>query len=134
MMLSGEVWDKHALGSDFQFGTDKWHAYYSSLRQSVESANRKVKDGASAALASPDRRSIRGFAAAFFLSTLLLMHINLKTVARWDDPELDSQGRPTLRKIETGRREETNGKERPGLLRGEQEPPDIDAIPYTKVK
>lgn len=134
MMLSGEAWDKHALGSDFQYGTDKWHAYYSSLRQSVESANRKVKDGASAALASPDRRRIRGFAATFFLSTLLLMHINLKTVARWEDPELDSQGRPKLREIKIRRREETNGKERPGLLRGEQEPPDIDAIPYTKVK
>lgn len=74
MVLRGETWDKHALGAGFQFGTKNWNAYYGSLRQSIEFANRKLKDGAGAALSSVGGRRIRGFAAAFLFLTLLLMH------------------------------------------------------------
>lgn len=133
MELRGESWDKHALGGNFQYQTEKWHKYYSSLRQSVESANRYAKDGASIALASADRRRIRGFTAAFFFSTLLLMHSDLKTIARWNDKNLDSQGRGDPRDFKGDRlRDRTNGLERPGLLPGETEPPKRIPIPYDK--
>lgn len=133
MVLRGDAWDKHALGGYFQFGTPKWHSYYSSLRQRGESANATAKDSASVALASPERRRIRGYAAAFLFSTLMLMHLNLKNLARWNDPEMDSQGRGILRKSTQRRREHTNGPERPGIIKGQRRPPILPEVPYQKV-
>lgn len=61
------------------------------------------------------------------------MHLNLKKLARWTDPKMDSQGRAILRKRAPRRRELTNGPERPGLLKGQMQPPKRTAVPYNKV-
>lgn len=133
MVLRGEAWDKHVMARGFQFGTEKWHKYYTSLRQRGESANATAKDSASVALASPQRRRIRGYAAALLFSTIMLMHLNLKNLARWKDPKMDSQGRGELRKPTQRRRESTNGPERPGILKGQMKPTIPPVVPYTKV-
>lgn len=112
MVLRGEHWDKHAMAGGYQFGTPKWHMNYNIPRQSIESYNRLLKDGSGAALDSPDRRRIRGYAAAFIFATLLVMRTNLKQLGRWTAPKIDSRGRSPLRETKKRRRELTNGHER----------------------
>lgn len=133
MVLRGPYWDKHAMAADFQFGTDYWHDNYTSLRQNVESVNSQLKNGDGPALAASDRRRTRGFTAAFFFSALIVMQHNLKTLGRWTDPKMDSQGRGPRREIKPRLRDKTYGRERNGILKGQTKPPDVEATPYEKV-
>lgn len=113
MVLEGEYWDKHAMAGGFQYGTPQWQTAYNVPRQTVESYNRLIKDHSSFALAAPDRRRIRGYAAAFLLMGMLVMATNLYLLGRWEDPKIDARGRGPLREVAKRRREYTNGPERP---------------------
>lgn len=112
MVLEGEHWDKHAMAGGIQFGTPQWQSAYNVPRQTVESYNRLIKDHSSFALAAPDRRRIRGYAAAFLFMGILVMATNLYQLGRWEEPKIDGHGRGPLRKIVKRRRERTNGPER----------------------
>ncbi|GAA4909645.1 hypothetical protein GCM10025789_31060 [Tessaracoccus lubricantis] len=116
-VLDGEHWNRHAMG--MQFGTDRWARHYTSLRQTVESFNRYVKDSAFVGLANPDRRRVRGFASCFLLVTTLLMAGNTRKASRWlsKPVKVDSRGRGPLKRradeeATPRRRDLTYGRER----------------------
>lgn len=57
----------------------------------------------------------------------------MKTLRRWSDPQMDSQGSGARRVIDKRRRDLTNGLERPGLTKGQTEPPDRPQVAYNGV-
>lgn len=100
---------------DVQFGSDRWRAAYSSMRQTIESFNRYVKDSSGVAISSPDRRRVRGFASAFLLAATMIVAANRRKINRWlsDQPKLDHRGRGPLKESKSRLRDATYGAERP---------------------
>jgi hypothetical protein len=68
------------LAQELAYGTEEWHARYSTLRNSIEGMNGYVKDGAHEALADPTRRRMRGVTAQSIFAAFLLFGANLRKI------------------------------------------------------
>jgi hypothetical protein len=69
------------FAQDPLYGSEEWHATYSTLRNSIEGFNGYVKDGAREALDDSERRRVRGVAAERVFVALLLAAANLRKIA-----------------------------------------------------
>jgi hypothetical protein len=65
---------------DIQYGTDEWQEAYATARNTIESLNGFIKDGAHEALADHTRRRLRGRAAQHVLAALLVMAANVRKI------------------------------------------------------
>ncbi|MGC3995186.1 MAG: hypothetical protein QM779_13905 [Propionicimonas sp.] len=83
---------------ELHFGSREWYETYTRMRQTVESFNNQVKDGAFTALASADRRRVRGFAAQQLCVAMILAAGNDRKIERWlqSPVQPDSEGRGPL--------------------------------------
>jgi hypothetical protein len=96
-----EVGAKHAQA--FQYGTARWQASYSTLRNTIEGLNGVAKDGAHEALGDASRRRVRGVAAQSVLVALLIFATNLRKIDKFkelavvDDSGDGAQIRPRRR-------------------------------------
>jgi hypothetical protein len=75
---------------ELAYGDDKWRSAYATYRNTTEGANGFLKDSAHEALASPDRRRVRGIAAQSLLCGILVMAGNIRKIRAFR--ELQEQG------------------------------------------
>lgn len=114
-IIRGPVYDRQAMDPRIQFGTPQWYSWYSTTRNTIESLNASAKNGAGAALGTADRRRVRGYAANYIFTALLLVATNMhKTeVFMAKNIHVDSRGRGPEKKDKPRLREITWGKELP---------------------
>ena len=114
-IIRGPVYDRQAMDPRIQFGTPEWYTWYSTTRNTIESVNASAKNGAGAALAIADRRRVRGYAANYIFTALLLVATNMhKTeVFMAKNIQVDSRGRGPEKKNTHRLRDVTWGKELP---------------------
>ncbi|MGC3995188.1 MAG: hypothetical protein QM779_13915 [Propionicimonas sp.] len=95
------------LIQDKQYGTPEWLAWYTTLRQSIESFNSYLKLGTATAMHIADRRRVRGFAAANLFVAMDVVAINLRKTERWlqDPVPVDAKGRGPTKAQKERRRE-----------------------------
>jgi hypothetical protein len=66
-----------------QYGTDEWHAWFSTARNTIEGFNAFVKDPSYEALDASGRRRLRGVTAQYFLTTMLVAAANLRKISNF---------------------------------------------------
>jgi hypothetical protein len=66
-----------------QYGTDEWHAWFSTARNTIEGFNAYVKDPSYEALDASGRRRLRGVTAQYFLTTMLVAAANLRKISNF---------------------------------------------------
>lgn len=114
-IIRGPNYDRQAMDPRIQFGPPEWYGWYSITRNTIESVNASAKNGAGAALAIADRRRIRGYAANYIFTALLLVATNRRKteVFMAKDIQVDSRGRGPEKKNLPRLRDATWGKELP---------------------
>ena len=65
---------------DLHYGSPEWHAMYSTARNTIEGFNGYVKDANHEALDQPGRRRVRGYAAQYLLTAMLIVSANLRKI------------------------------------------------------
>lgn len=60
------------------YGSSEWHAMYSTARNTIEGFNGYVKDPGHEALGDPGRRRVRGYAAQYLFTAILVMAANIR--------------------------------------------------------
>ena len=66
LTFPGEAIAKY--GQPLDYGSDTWHEVFTAGRQTIESVNAYLKDEAKEHLGAPERRRVRGIAAAQFFA------------------------------------------------------------------
>ncbi|HUY22849.1 MAG TPA: hypothetical protein VMV22_10995, partial [Acidimicrobiales bacterium] len=69
------------LSQELLYQSDRWHAHYATLRNSVEGFNGFIKDGAHEALDDAERRRVRGVAAQSVFVAFLVLAANMRKIA-----------------------------------------------------
>ncbi|GAB2526694.1 hypothetical protein [Paramicrobacterium agarici] len=64
-----------------EFGSEEWYAFHKHARNSIEGVNSYLKDDGKEQIDSTKRRLVRGFAAAQFFLTVLMVNYNIRTLA-----------------------------------------------------
>lgn len=64
-----------------EFGSEEWYAFHKHARNSIEGINSYLKDDGKEQIDSTKRRLVRGFAAAQFFLTILMVNFNIRTLA-----------------------------------------------------
>jgi hypothetical protein len=64
-----------------QFASDEWAAYQHD-RSAIEGSNAYMKDGAREAIETASLRRLRGYAAQYFLITILVITANLRRLQK----------------------------------------------------
>lgn len=85
---------------DVQFGSREWRSIFQPLRQTIESVNAQLKNGSKSVAGSPERRRVRGLAAACLFMASLLVGLNLRKIAVFlagPVPQVDDRGRGRVR-------------------------------------
>lgn len=67
-------------GQSLHFGSPGWHAMYASARNTIEGFNGYIKDANHEALDQPGRRRVRGYAAQYLLTAMLVVSANLRKI------------------------------------------------------
>lgn len=68
---------------EYAYKSEEWRAWYSPPRQSVESNNKSLKDGAHNPLDDSERRLARGWAALLLVATALTAAANVRKTISW---------------------------------------------------
>jgi hypothetical protein len=71
----------------FEYMSPEWESFHEHARQSIESLNAGVKDPALESMETASRRRARGFVAAGFFVTLLLVNYNMRKIAAFEHDE-----------------------------------------------
>ena len=61
-------------------GSPEWQAMYSTARNTIEGFNGYLKDASYEALDQPGRRRVRGYAAQYLFTALLVMSTNIRKI------------------------------------------------------
>jgi hypothetical protein len=61
-----------------RYGSPEWHAMYATARNTIEGFNGYVKDANYEALDQPGRRRVRGYAAQYLFTALLVVSANIR--------------------------------------------------------
>jgi hypothetical protein len=85
------------FAQELTYGSDAWHAVYSTLRNTNEGIHGFVKDGAHEALDDPRRRRLLGVAAQSIIVAFLLMAANVRKIEAFHNEVVTSIG-PTRRR------------------------------------
>jgi hypothetical protein len=62
------------------YGSPEWQAMYATARNTIEGFNGFVKDAGREALDQPGRRRVRGFAAQYLFSAVLVASANIRKI------------------------------------------------------
>lgn len=65
------------------YGSPEWQAMYSTARNTIEGFNGYLKDASYEALDQPGRRRVRGYAAQYLFTALLVMSANIRKIRRF---------------------------------------------------
>lgn len=140
-VIRGPVYDRQAMDPRIQFGTPDWYTWYSTTRNTIESINSSAKNGAGAALAVADRRRVRGYAANYIFTALLLVRTNMHKTEDFmaKNIHVDSRGRGPEKQDKPRLRDITWGEELPKPWNAppkkrQQGPPGPDWSPPTRGK
>ncbi len=67
-------------GQSLHFGSPEWHAMYATARNTIEGFNGYIKDANHEALDQPGRRRVRGYAAQYLFTAMLVASANLRKI------------------------------------------------------
>jgi hypothetical protein len=71
------------LAQDMQYGTEEWQEIYASDRNTIESTNAFLNDGAHEGIGDAARRRMHGYTAQYVLITFLVAAGNLRKIDKF---------------------------------------------------
>ncbi len=102
--ITMDVSDNIRQEQAFEYGSPEQNEFHSYARQSIESLNKGIKEDHLESLKTPGRRRVRGFAAAAFAATILIVNYNIRKIASFLHDEMLAGAQGTVPESETRRR------------------------------
>ncbi len=97
-----------------QYGSPEWQAMYATARNTIEGFNGYVKDANYEALDQPGRRRVRGYAAQYLFTALLVVSANIRKLQTFlANATTDPVGTLTVRRSRRKRRRDLLAEFRP---------------------